>query len=400
MNNKDLRQRLKALRQARKESGPSTPLSTTSTVVRPIPTTTMLKKGEQRTSSSVGSPPQGHPSQDSQASPSFEDLWAVDSSGTEPRVIGEKSTRQEDPISRMIMVLEHRDREDRARRLEDERKLKDRDAEVKELRTLVFSLLSKQRSEDDAQSSHSTLMGESGFTSVFKRDRAEMEASKGDFLAEGLEGAGLPDHWPTYQWPKSWGGKVKLRNALIALKDLQEHHMAIVTAKMEEFGQIDELENDEDARKKLMRKALKSALTELQAYLRANHKGLRPYEWEIIKPIVYDHKGDYALEHTVWEICLKANKEHSPWMNEHLQVCRTVPPSSVVSSKEWVDATNGGEWPSTCTKGFRTGRHKVEFRGFFKGEGSKPGSKAAINLSSHPTSSTTTTTNNAWKSSN
>ena len=149
-------------------------------------------------------------------------------------------------------------------------------------------------------------------TQIMLRDRATMEASKGEFKTQMLADCELPEEWPKYEWPKGWPGGQKIVRALLALKDLQKSFT--------------------------IQKALKE--------IKRQDKVLFPNEWRIVKPFLEGTEGkDNPHTQDVWELCLLGVPDMIPAIPTWLFICRNVKPGLVGGINEWNAVIAGGECP-------------------------------------------------------
>ena len=402
-NNKDLIQRIKNKLMKVKnlsKNPPKTILSSVSTVNHAPRTTTLLKKSVL-----------GHPPAEKEDSDCTHDTLMGEEDGGPPytpseyeldvetdpwdkptpqlerevRMIGSKSERQEEEPT-TILASNHKNKDDllmmmfqasERRELAQEKKF---ERLVEEVSFLRNELRSSSKASEDGETLQRDNVG-----SIIKKDRATHETSRGEYLADTLLGEAIPASWPEYKWPKSWDGGVTLASALISLRDLQNTHYEIARRKAQEPNPFtglvlgDKLSPEEE-RKKLMRKALESALHELRGHLRQLERGLKYTEFEIIEPILEGCKGDYPLEHKAWEICLKGFAEYPVWITDHLHAARKVSPNLMKTTGDWFSVISGGEWPTASSRGFMTGMPKKSTKKNFGGN--VAGSNAAPNSSS------------------
>ena len=206
--------------------------------------------------------------------------------------------------------------------------------------------------------SENTLLGstrlDQDMSLYMMRQRAPNEASKGQWFSELLSEVTLPDHWPTYSWPKNWKQRQDFTIALIALRDLQKQH----------------------------KHDLLAALDSLKDTLRTSKRSFTWSEFQLIKEYI-DHpevKWPKSYEHVIWELCLRANTDLETWITDHLQACRTVAPVLIADSSAWIDLVRGGAMPISSSLGYkvvnqtkatkREGRKRKFNKKHFKGNSS------------------------------
>ena len=103
-----------------------------------------------------------------------------------------------------------------ADREKDRRFLLERDKEQQ----LTINRLMEERSRTPSEKGDALSVSH---TQIMLRDRATVEASKGELKTPMLTDCELPDEWPKYEWPKGWPGGQKIVRALLAMKDIQKN---------------------------------------------------------------------------------------------------------------------------------------------------------------------------------
>ena len=166
-----------------------------------------------------------------------------------------------------------------------------------------------------------TGMSEIGF---LIEEKAPIEASTFPLRAKNLEGIILPSKWPRYAWWKSWLGAENIVAALIVMKELQEKY------------------------------TLLEAVKNLKDQCRRNKRTLEMGHWRILQPILDGQPT--SLEQDAWEICLIGDNTFGPKIADWMFTCRTVNPSLVRDTTQWVACVGGGLWPSLSTGGQNVGR--------------------------------------------
>lgn len=377
-NMQRIRDRLALTKKAKKNQVPTHVLSSVSTVKHTPVVTTILKK------SVLGQPPQEQASatqqglipqishhvdadkEDSSASSEgvSKELTLTDESEEtdeeatqDVRRMGRKSKR-DSSTEIMLAMMKAAERRERAQ----EKKFQQLIQEVKSQNATIEHLRNEVHSNKGSEDGEAYLYRDN-VGSIIKKDRANHETSRGEYISDTLLGENLPDSWPEYKWPKSWDGSVVLASALISLRDLQSSHFEIVRRKAAEPNPFEVilpngLLSPEEERKRLMRKALQSALQELRGHLRTLDRGLKYTEYELLEPILEGFKGEYPHEHKAWELCLKGFVEYPVWITDHLHAARMVSPNLMKTNQDWFGVISGGEWPSSATKGFKTGLPK------------------------------------------
>lgn len=258
----------------------------------------------------------------------------------------------------MLAMMKAAERRERAQ----EKKFAQLMQEVKSQNATIDNLRNELHSNKGSEDGEAYLYRDN-VGSIIKKDRASHETSRGEYISDTLLGENLPDSWPEYKWPKSWDGSVVLASALISLRDLQSSHFDVARRKASEPNPFElnfssSLLSPEEEKKRLMRKALHSALQELRGHLRTLDRGLKYTEFELLEPILDGFVGDYPHEHKAWELCLKGFVEYPVWITDHLHAARMVSPNLMKTNQEWFSVISGGEWPSASTKGFKTGLPK------------------------------------------
>jgi hypothetical protein len=203
-------------------------------------------------------------------------------------------------------------------REKDRRFLLERDKEQQ----LTINRLMEERSRTPSERGDAL---SASHTQIMLRDRATMEASKGEFKTQMLADCELPDEWPKYEWPKGWPGGQKIVRALLAMMDLQKNFT--------------------------IQKALKE--------IKRQDKVLFANDWRIVKPFLEGKEGkDNPHTQDVWELCLLGVPDMIPAIPTWLFICRNVKPGLVGGINEWNTIIGGGEWPHVATEGFKVGKKK------------------------------------------
>jgi hypothetical protein len=191
----------------------------------------------------------------------------------------------------------------------------------------------------------SSRSGQAGDPDYIRREKAQTEASAGDWKSELLQTEDLPEDWPVYSWPKSWVHRHAFVRGLLAMRELQTRHTP-EPVKIDGclvYGKPN----------------VRAAVDELGEKLRQASRFLKEDEFRIILPVKMKQEGDnYVFEHDVWELCTLGNKDCSVYLPGMMLVCRSVPPVTVASKEEWTSVTTGGRWPLSAGKGIPVGMYR------------------------------------------